>query len=140
MIINMYKTNVKRPRNFVYFAVVGGMSDSFIRPQRRRTLTSLIKDGQIKIIIGRPLLYHLLMFFVCQNNTLDTYAQQGKTMDNKLDIYVKTYLYLWLYGGPGGGGGGRGFNNQTGPILVHIYPLFNNNLHDKYRSNLIRTF
>ena len=41
--------------------------------------------------------------------------------------------------GPGGGGGG-GFNNQTGPILVHIYPLFNNNLHDKYRSNLIRTF
>ena len=71
--------------------------------------------------------------------TLDTYAQQGKTMDNKFDIYVKTYLYLWLYGGPGGGGG-RGFNNQTGPILVHIYPLFNNNLHDKYRSNLIRTF
>ena len=38
--------------------------------------------------------------------TLDTYAQQGKTMDNKFDIYVKTYLYLWLYGGPGGGGGG----------------------------------
>ena len=70
--------------------------------------------------------------------TLDTYAQQGKTMDNKFDIYVKTYLYLWLYGGPGGGGGG--FNNQTGPILVHIYPVFNNNLHDKYRSNLIRTF
>ena len=30
--------------------------------------------------------------------------------------------------------------NQTGPILVHIYPLFNNNLHVKYRSNLIRTF
>ena len=38
--------------------------------------------------------------------TLDTYAQQGKTMDNKFDIYVKTYLYLWLYVGPGGGGGG----------------------------------
>ena len=69
--------------------------------------------------------------------TLDTYAQQGKTMDNKFYIYVKTYLHLWLYGGPGGGGG---FNNQTGPILVHIYPLFNNNLHVKYRSNLIRTF
>ena len=31
-------------------------------------------------------------------------------------------------------------NNQTGPILVHIYPIFNNNLHVKYRSNLIRTF
>ena len=46
-----------------------------------------------------------------------------------------TSLAIW---GPGGGGGG--FNNQTGPILVHIYPLFNNNLHVKYRSNLIRTF
>ena len=33
------------------------------------------------------------------------------------------------------------FNNQTGSILVHIYPLFiNTNLHVKYRSNLIRTF
>ena len=38
------------------------------------------------------------------------------------------------------GGGGGGFNNQTGPILVHIYPPFNNNVHVKYRSNLIRTF
>ena len=37
--------------------------------------------------------------------TLDTYAQQGKTMDNKFYIYMKTYLHLWLYGGPGGGGG-----------------------------------
>ena len=34
------------------------------------------------------------------------------------------------------GRGGGSFNNQTGPILVHIYPLFN--LHVKYRSNLIR--
>ena len=65
--------------------------------------------------------------------TLDTYAQQGKTIlhicENKF-----TSLAIW---GPGGGGG---FNNQTGPILVHIYPLFNNNLHVKYRNNLIRTF
>ena len=38
------------------------------------------------------------------------------------------------------GGGGGLFNNQTGPTLVHIYPPFNNNLHVKYRSNLIRTF
>ena len=29
-------------------------------------------------------------------------------MDNKFYIYVKTYLYLWLYGGPRGGGGGVG--------------------------------
>ena len=55
--------------------------------------------------------------------TLDTYVQLGKTMDNKFYIYVKT-----------------GFNIQTGHILVHIYLPFNNNLHVKYRSNLIRTF
>ena len=76
--------------------------------------------------------------------TPDTYVQQGKTMvtmagDNKFYIYVTilTSLAIW---GPGGGGGGGCLNNQTGPILVHIYPLFNNNLHVKYRSNLIRTF
>ena len=69
--------------------------------------------------------------------TLDTYVQQGKTMENKFYIYVKTLTSLAKYGGRRGGGG---FNNQTGPILVHIYPPFNNNLHVKYRSNLIRTF
>ena len=67
-----------------------------------------------------------------------TYVQQGKTMDNKFYIYVKTLTSLAKWG-PGGGGGG-GFNIQTEPILVHIYPPFNNNLHVKYRSNLIRTF
>ena len=50
----------------------------------------------------------------------------------------ETYVESW--GGGGGAGGGGGFNIQTGPILVHIYPPFNNNLHVKYRSNLIRTF
>ena len=50
--------------------------------------------------------------------TLDTYVQQGKTMDNKFYIYICENMAIW---GPGG------FNNQTGPILVHIYPLFNNN-------------
>ena len=69
--------------------------------------------------------------------TLDTYVQQGKTMDNKFYIYVKTLTSLAKWG-PGGGGGG--FNTQTGPILIQIYPPFNNNLHVKYRSNLIRTF
>ena len=62
--------------------------------------------------------------------TLDTYVQQGKTMDNKFDIYVKTLTSLAK----------GGFNNQTGPILVHMYPPFNKNLHVKYRINLIRTF
>ena len=71
--------------------------------------------------------------------TLDTYVQQGKTMvtmagDNKFYIYVKI-LTSYIWGPRGGGGGGGGcLNNQTGPILVHIYPLFNNNLHVKYRS------
>ena len=65
--------------------------------------------------------------------TLDTYVQ-GKTMDNKFYIYVKTLTSLAKWG-PGGGGD---FNKQTGPILVHIYPPFNNNLHVKYRSNLIK--
>ena len=36
---------------------------------------------------------------------------------NKNSLHF-TSLAIW---GPGGGGG---FNNQTGPILVHIYPLF----------------
>ena len=36
--------------------------------------------------------------------TLDTYVQQGKTMDNKCYIYVKTLKSLAKWG-PGGGGG-----------------------------------
>ena len=55
--------------------------------------------------------------------TLDTYVQQGKTMDNKFYIYVKTLTSLAIWGPGGGGRGGGaegGFNNQTGPILVHI--------------------
>ena len=35
--------------------------------------------------------------------TLDTYVQQGKTMDNKYYIYVKTLTSLAKWG-PGGGG------------------------------------
>ena len=52
--------------------------------------------------------------------------------------YVKTLTSL----GAQWWGGGH-FSNQTEPILVHIYPLFNNRLHVKYRfirRNLIRTF
>ena len=66
-------------------------------------------------------------------------------MHNKEKQWIISLTYMWKqiyicgYMGARGGGGGW-FNNQTGPILVHIYPLFNNNLHDKYRSNLIRTF
>ena len=41
----------------------------------------------------------------CHENliTLDTYVQQGKTMDNKFYIYVKTLTSLAKWG-PGGGG------------------------------------
>ena len=57
------------------------------------------------------------------------------------------FLYLWLfvfgdvyiYIHPLEGGGGGGFNNQTGPILFHIYPLIYTNLYVRYGSNLIRT-
>ena len=35
--------------------------------------------------------------------TLDTYVQQGKTMDNKFYIYVKTLTSLAKWGSGGGG-------------------------------------
>ena len=35
---------------------------------------------------------------------------------------------------------GVGGNNQTKPILAHIYPLIYINLHVKYEKYLIRTF
>ena len=41
-----------------------------------------------------------------------------------------THIFVYL----------AGFNNQTGPILTHIYSLNYINLHVKYGSNLIRTF
>ena len=39
---------------------------------------------------------------------------------------INIFGYL-LFGG--GGGGGSGFNNQTGSILVHLYPLMYINIH-----------
>ena len=59
------------------------------------------------------------------------YVQQGKTMDNTFYICENINIFGYMR---------ARVNNQTGRILVHIYPLFNNNLHVKYRSNLIRTF
>ena len=72
-------------------------------------------------VLGNPTLNPEVM--KCHEDliTLDTYVQQGKTMDNKFYIYVKTLTSLGKWG-PGGGGGG-GFNNKTGPILVHKYTL-----------------
>ena len=69
--------------------------------------------------------------------TLETYVQQGITMDNKFFICENINIFGYL----GARGGREGFNNQTGHILVHIYLLFNNNLHVvKNRRNMIRTF
>ena len=56
--------------------------------------------------------------------TLEIYVQQGITMDNKFFICENINIFGYL--GPGD------FTNRTGPILVHIYPLFNNNLNVKY--------
>ena len=43
--------------------------------------------------------------------TLDTYVQQGKTMDNKFYIYVKTLTSLAKWGPGGGGGGGLQYSD-----------------------------
>ena len=56
---------------------------------------------------------------------------QWITMDN-------TCENINIFGYMGARGGGGASIIRLG--LVHIYPLFNNNLHIKYRSNLIRTF
>ena len=50
--------------------------------------------------------------------TMDTYVQQGITMDNKFYIYVKilTSLAIWR---PGGGGGGWGLR---GASIIRLGP------------------
>ena len=48
--------------------------------------------------------------------TLDTYVQQGKTMDNKFYIYVKTLTSLAKWGPGGGGGGGASI------IIIRLGP------------------
>ena len=48
-------------------------------------------------------IHHKHFIYICFN----TYVQQGKTMDNKFYIYVKTLTSLAIWG-PGGGGGGGG--------------------------------
>ena len=72
--------------------------------------------------------------------TLDIYVEQEKTMNYKFFIYMPQCENNNIFGYLGGRGGGGGFNNQTGSILVHIYPLIYINLDVKYGSNLIRTF
>ena len=68
--------------------------------------------------------------------TLQTYVQ-GITMDNK--FFIWKHWHLWLFGSPVGGGGGGGSIIRLGPSWF-TSTIFNNNLHVKYRSNMIRTF
>ena len=60
-------------------------------------------------------------------------------MDNKFYICENINIFGYM-GARGGGGEGVGGSSIFRLDLVHIYPLFNNNLHIKYRINLIRTF
>ena len=70
-------------------------------------------------------------------NTLDTYVQQGKKMDNKCYIYVKTltslakFTYLLTKWGPGGGGGGASII-RLGPswfkYTLHLIIIYMSNI------------
>ena len=53
-----------------------------------------------------------------------TKAQQYVKYGSNLTIFL---IFVFIWRGVHFFWGGGGFNNQTGPILVHIYPLFNNN-------------
>ena len=63
--------------------------------------------------------------------TLDTYVQQGKTMDNKFYIYVKTLTSLAKWG-PGGGGGGGASIFRLGPswftYTLHLIIIYMSNI------------
>ena len=48
-------------------------------------------------------------------------------MNNMFFIYIPLCEQINIFGYLGGGGGG--FNNQTGPIWLHIYSLIFINLH-----------
>ena len=65
--------------------------------------------------------------------TLDTYVQQGKTMDNKFYIYVKTLTSLAKWGPGGGGGGGGGASIiRLGPswftYTLHLIIIYMSNI------------
>ena len=55
-------------------------------------------------VLGKRMLNPELLKWHEDRITLDTYVQQGKAMDNKFYIYVKTLTSLAKWG-PGGGGG-----------------------------------
>ena len=64
--------------------------------------------------------------------TLDTYVQQGKTMDNKFYIYVKTLTSLAKWGARRGGGGERASIISLGPswftYTLHLIIIYMSNI------------
>ena len=63
--------------------------------------------------------------------TLDTYVQQGKTMDNKFYIYVKTLTSLAKWGPGGGGGGGLQYSDWAHlgfTYTLHLIIIYMSNI------------
>ena len=140
--LNQYTLVNRTHKHYIYIYMLQGPTN-ILKSHQSSTICKIWKKSDehffifffILGVLGKRTLNHEVLKCHEDRITLDTYVQQGKTMDNKFYIYVKTLTSLAKWG-PGGGG----FNIQTGPILVHIYPPFNNKLHVKYRSNLISTF
>ena len=74
---------------------------------------------------------NILFYFwgVLENRMLN--PEVIKTSSNWIHKYNKENINIFGYLGAGGGGGD--FNNQTGPILVHIYRLIYINLHVEFK-------
>ena len=62
------------------------------------------------------------------SHAVETYVQQGKTIENLFFIYGPNCkkVHVWLLEGPGGG-----INDQTGPILLSSYPVTHIYVHVK---------
>ena len=72
-------------------------------------------------VLGKRTLNHEVLKCHEDRITLDTYVQQGKTMDTKFYIYVKTLTSLAKWG-PGGGGGGLQYSDWA-HLGSHIPPI-----------------
>ena len=57
--------------------------------------------------------------------TVETYVQQGKTIENQFFICGPKNIYIGLFEGP------WGLNNQIWPILLSSYPLTHIYVHVK---------
>ena len=80
-------------------------------------------------VLGKRTLNHEVLKCHEDRITLDTYVQQGKTMDNKFYIYVKTLTSLAKWG-PGGGGGASIFRLGPSWFTYTLHLIIN------YMSNI----